>query len=175
MFGALLVAISVSVLSISLYGAYSWPIVGFTAACKRYKPHADTFQSDLLFINGKLTSEFWDLAHKKLSPWPSMSIADRENVRLTPDSISTTLAERYNYLSGMKKFEDDREEWFYNISKSVSEEIYRHRVEENIINSRTRSQFMIFRERWNMMMPMEPDECGFMEELIMQGGRFASE
>jgi hypothetical protein len=167
----------IAILGIGAYvGFHNWRVIPFTPACqKNFSPGVwNIFPSSRLdFLDGRPTKEFWQIAIVRYRNHISWRIVEATNIEIRKDRIFTTWSEYFRFREPGKKFEGEREEWFHAVSKDVAEEIFRRRQVSGQLDGIDLSQYKVAR-RYALKV-LHADQCGFMEELIMKGGRFAGE
>ena len=173
-----LLATAISVLTItgwSLYPHAVWfyekvPIVRFKPACKvaptegEYRDAID----DLYFLEGQPTEEFWLELYKD---------TNNKYLRHTVHFIDGIgyVAMKYNTPPQHPKYGDENEENAHYRTRRVAWRVVKRREQEGFFENIDMSEYFVTRSSSGKVERRRPDECGFVEEFIMKGGRFAKE
>lgn len=156
----------------------TWTVFEFVPACEEYEDPVVEERFDFYrSVEGQPTTEFWQIATEHIrkyrgfatDAWPSVAVKNERIVVAARELIDTWGPfNEYNEPT-------DQERLFHAISAVAAEEILRRREVDGRITEQSLEPFRVHRWRSNMRELPHADECGFMEELIMKGGRFASE
>jgi len=172
----LICVVAIAATGYRLHWAYhNWVGFQFTAACEHYEPNPGDYISELTFVEGELTDEFWAIATRKLERFVGFEFSPADKIRIVDGKIFSTSSLYFISEAMAKKFQGQREEWFVWVSGEVAREILTNRKAAGAFTQKDQEAFMIYRRDSRLTVPMAPNECGFMEELILKGGRFASE
>ena len=111
----------------------------------------------------------------KIEDYDHWVVTDEDRIEVKHGRVFLTLSEFYHLSVPGRSARGQRKIWFHWVSSDIASVILERRKHEGSFTDKDQQDFLIFRKRWNMKQPMLPGECGFMEELILKGGRFASE
>lgn len=157
--------------------ASQWRVVAFTPACKIYddppEPLLLPVFDQLHFLDGETSEEFRrEVAHAapKFLEWV---VIDPETVEVGHQAVYTTMSAYLNFMGDFKKYRWEREEWFHAVSQEAVRFIFERRQAEGRFDGIDMAPYKVSYP--DLAKNLIPDQCGFMEELIMKGGRFASE
>lgn len=172
-FAALFTALGVGGVLAGRFVLFEVPLVAFQAVCR-----ADTVENhsvdDLRRLTGPLTQAFFNALH--------MDFAEQGNYApkyaFSQGKIYVTWAFHTSWSGSYGKF-DEPEETAYWWSQSVVRELFERGREQGSISDEQLWQVM---RRHELMDPRDgrgtyvhPEACGLMEEIVIVGGRFASE
>lgn len=178
-----LVLASVTLLLVSILSIFwlfqNWRIVEFTPACRYYEQkHRGSWSPIVIFdfISGEPTQEFWAGAIETRQSFGGWIMNDPSKIRIRSGKIYTTWSAYIIFNRLGKRHQGEREEWFQAVAGRAAKTIHARRKAEGRFESVDMSAFMVTRRSHPRQTELRhPDECGFMRELIMKGGRFASE
>jgi hypothetical protein len=150
---------------------YTVPFIRFHPACSDY----DRYEFDLdrlHLVRGPPSGEFWAGLRKRYEPW-----RDEDWIKFRDGKVFVTLEYYFPLGPGDAKLGGEFEENAFHASQDIAYEIYQRRLMEGRFEGVDMSPYMATRgpmtRRLREPVLMNYDECGFMEELILEGGRFA--
>ncbi|WP_417519671.1 hypothetical protein [Minwuia sp.] len=155
-----------------------WAVLPFIPACQEYENPETADDFDFYRrVEGTPTREFWRYAIEELNEYPDFSSGQSRSIAIKNGRILVALRKYWKRRWPLSEVREhvDPERWFHVFSAAAAQKIYDDRVRDGAIETTSLAEFRVHRWRSNMRELPHPDECGFMEELIMKGGRFASE
>ncbi len=161
--------------------ARSQPVFVFIPACQEYEYPDDSWYmgyDSYRFIKGEPTQEFWRIVLEYFDQFEHFNTDRWPQFRSRDGKLFVALE---NYLISIWPFnqhdsDHEKEDYFFHVSSSAAFKIYDARVAAGEINDSSMTNYMVVRRLSRApAVRRHPDECGFMEELIMKGGRFAGE
>jgi hypothetical protein len=156
-----------------MWVAYNVPFIEFRAACKNYFRFPPRDNDDLHLISGDLTKEAWD-ALRTAFGGNFYKYIDNNMLTVKDNKVYVRL---YFFFPNktLPKFGGEIEEGAFFITSIAAFKIFQRRLSEGA----DFSDFMVTVGENGKPLShpelMEPDECGFVEELILKGGRFAQD
>ncbi|WP_420723404.1 hypothetical protein [Hwanghaeella sp. LZ110] len=149
------------------------PFVAFHPACRNYFRVPPQTVDDLHLMSGDLSDEAWDFVRESygedLKRFEESGFIKIKNKKVYVQ-ISYYLPDEH-----LPKYGGEFEESAYLMTQFITYKIFERRQAEGT----DFSDFMVSygKKGKKITVPelMEPDECGFAEELILKGGRFARE
>ena len=149
---------------------YKIPLIRFYPACNDYDRYA--FDLDRLhFVFGQPSGEFWSAVVNYYEPF------SRTQGPLVKDGKVYFTLEFFLPPNEPRKFDGEKETSSYLTTQDIAYEIYQRRLMEGRFEGVDMSPYMAtpgpMTRRLSEPVLMNSDECGFMEELILEGGRFA--
>ncbi len=145
------------------------PIIRFKPACKAVPTKGEFhYEGYLHFLEGEPTKEFWRELHKDTYN------TDLRNFVHFIDGIGY-VAMNFDTPPSNPKRGGVAEERAHYHTQRVASQIVRRREQEGYFENINMSEYFVTRTFSGEVERRRSDECGFVEEFIMKGGRFATE
>ncbi|WP_420723403.1 hypothetical protein [Hwanghaeella sp. LZ110] len=157
-----------------IWVTYNVPFVQFRAACRDFFRNAPLGTDDLSLVSGELTQEFWDTLI--VGYGNRLEALIRANLLTVKDKkLYVTLSFYIPLPKTAAKFEGEFEEVAYRATADTAYEILQRRRNDGADFSDFRANFGTYGRKLGEPELMKSGECGFVEELILKGGRFAQD
>jgi len=149
------------------------PFVAFHPACRNYFRVPPQTVDDLHLMSGDLSDEAWELVKESygddLKRFEERGIIKVKNKKVYVQ-ISYYLPDEH-----LPKYGGEFEESAFYMTQHITYIIFKRRQAEGADFSDFMVSFGKNGKKLAVPELMDPDECGFAEELILKGGRFARE
>ncbi len=174
-----LLTVAIAVLLTVVWAFYPFAIwIYEKVPLERFKPacmvtptegeHHDDID-DLYFLNGEPTKEFWlELYKDTNNEYLRHSVHFIDGIGYVAMKFNTPPDE-------LPKYGEEDEENAYYQTKRVAWRILKRREREGVLENVDMSEYTVTRMFSGKVERRHSDECGFVEEFIMKGGRFATE
>ncbi len=157
---------------------YEWNVFPYVPVCREFeKPFREEVFDQFRDVEGEPTREFWREIISVHRGYAGFGTKDWTNIAVVNDRLQVSASlhwTAFNPFLGLEEG-DDPETFAAWPSRVAATRIFERRQKSGEITEETLRSHQVMQNLRGYTRPPYPDECGFMEELILKGGRFASE